>query len=277
MANIPGTCFAIVSVGGTVHQGITCRSGGADYFRFHTFPAAYGHGSPIVVPEKIKSRPELSIGGYLSAGLPAALAAMSGCGSGADFSALRTPSKTAIAYGDITKSYSTSDCVGSRLTITGRPNELVEFSLDAFGMTTATGGALAAVIEDKEFFPFERGSNSGIGAETLLGFTLIFNTGFAPVYAMDALGETGYSEIGDIGATCTLELALAHANESEYSAYAGVTNTTVALTLTSSEGSSSVITVTGYYTSFDYGGDAGGILVSRATLYGVGASMLSIT
>lgn len=277
MANIAGTCFAAVSVGGTTYQGVTCRSGGADFLRFHVFPAAYGHGSPIAVPEEIKSRPELSIGGYLSSGLPAALASMCGCGSGANFSALRTPSKLAIAYADVAGGYSTSDCVGSRLTITGRPNELVEFSLEAFGMTTATSGALAAAEGDVEFFPFERGSNSGIGADTLLGFTLSFTTGLVPVYTMDALAETGYAEIGDVGATCTLEMALAHTNEDEYSAYTAVTETTIALTLTSPGGSSSTITVTGYYTGFDYGGDVGGILVSRATLYGVGPSMLSIT
>lgn len=276
MANIAGTCFAAVSVGGTGYQGVTCRSGGADYLRYHIFPAAYGHGSPIAVPEKITSHPELSIGGYLSAGLPAALAGMCGCGGGADFSALRTPSKTAIAYGDIAKSYSTTECVGSRLTITGRPNELVEFSLEAFGMTTTTGAGVAAATGDKEFFPFERGSNSGIGADTLLGFTLSFTTGFVPVYAMDGLAETGYAEIGDVGASCTLELALAHTNEGEYGAYTGATETTIALTLTSPGGSSSTISVTGYYTGFDYGGDVGGILVSRATLYGVGATMLSI-
>lgn len=274
MTTIAPTCFGVVELPeGTGRQGLTCTTGAANYLRFHTFPAAYGYGGPAAYPDKIKSRPELTIGGFLSHGIVSTITDMCGCAATADFSALRTPTAKDIVYGDTqVGGFKTTGCVGTRLTITGRPNELVEFTLDAFGLTTAADTLTAPAIADIKFFPFERGSNTGIGTDTLLGFTLTFDTGYFPVYAMDGLADTGYSEIGEIGASVTLELTYAHNTTSyttEYAKYTGVTAVNPILTLTASDGSTTcIINVDGYYTDWGFPGDVDGLIVHTATVTG---------
>lgn len=273
MANVVGTCFSVVEFPqGTTVPGLTVTTGGADYLRFHLFPASDGFGGPVVYPEEIKSRPELTVGGYLSSGIISTISGMCGCGSAANFTALRSPSAAVIDYGDtIVGGFTTTGCVGTRLTITGRPNELVEFTLDCFGLTTAAGSVSAYTVADTIFFPFERGTH-GIGADTLLGFTLTFDTGYIPVYAMDGLAETGYAEIGERGANVTLELVMAHNATSyttEYGKYTGVTAVNPVIVVTGSDDTATcTIDVDGYYTAWGFPGDVDGLMVHTATVTG---------
>lgn len=286
MTVIAPTCFGVVELPtGTGVQGLTCTTGGADYVRYHIFPAAYGYGGPVVYPEKIKSRPELTIGGFLSSGIIDTIAAMCGCGSAADFTGLRTPTAQSISYGDTeVGGFDTTECIGTRLTITGRPNELVEFTLDCFGMTTTSAGVLTApAIADVDFFPFERGSQTNIGADTLLGFTLTFDTGYFPVYTMEGLADTGYAEIGEHGANVMLELVLAHNAASygtEWVAYKDTTVRNPIITLAdSNDVAGCTIDVDGYYTAWGFPGDVDGLMVHTATITGhvTGLNMLQIS
>ena len=277
MANIVGTCFGVVEFPqGTTVPGLTVTTGGADYPRFHLFPASGGFGGPVVLPEIIKSRPELTVSGYLSSGIISTISGMCGCGEAADFSALRSPSAAIIDYGDVLLAggggFTTTGCVGTRLTITGRPNELVEFTLDAFGLTTAQGAVSALTAgDDAVFFPFERGSYDSV-TDTLLGFTLTFDTGYIPVYAMDGLAETGYAEIGESGANVTLELVFAHnvtSYTTEYGKYTGVTAVNPVIVLKGSDDTATcTIDVDGYYTAWGFPGDVDGLMVHTATITG---------
>jgi len=259
---------------------------GAPYLKLHLFGPASGFGAPAIYPEKIKSLPMLTMGGKLSATIKGDLATICGCVAASNYkdnsraAAAKTGMVTCI-YGDANVGgFTTTGCVGSRLTVTGRTNELADFSVDMFGLTTTQTVCTAGAVVDTEFFPFELGTNT-FGADTLLGYTLTFDTGLVPVFAMDGLGPTaGYGEVGDVGANCTLQVTLAAnaAALTEWGKYSAITAVTPTLTLIGTAASTWAIALKGYYTEWDRA-DVNGLGAHRATITGhvVGTSMLNIT
>lgn len=278
--------FETADFGGNLAYGAVMTKYGADYIKYHLFPPGGGFGAPSVYPEKIKSMPMLTLGGKLEDGITADIAIICGAVAASNF---KNNSRAAAAlagavtciYGDANVGgFTTTACVGTRLTVTGVTNELTDFSLDMFGGTTTQTAVTAGTIASTEFFPFELGSST-FAADTLLGYVLTFNTGLIPVWPMDGIGPTDpYGEVGDIGATCTLQVTLAAnaAALTEWGKYSARTAVTPTLTLTGTSASTWVIALKGYYTGWQKAG-VNGLSAHRAIITGhvVGTSLLNIT
>lgn len=269
MGTIAGTCFSLVSVGGS-QQGSILTQANTAYHRYHIYDnETTGYSVIVSKPGDMNDMPQLTWSGYLTPSSCSAIAGLCALGGSPDFSEglVDSISKQTVVYGDTqTGAFSTSGCFGTRLQITGRPNELVQFSVDMIGSTTTTTSALSANTANEEFFPFERGSST-FGSGALLGFTITFNTGFYPRFSID--GSTGYSGISEGMHSLTAEFMIAHASSStEYGNYGANSPTGPTIILIGTEGSTCVIALGGYYTDWQYG-DAGGIMVARAILSGV--------
>lgn len=278
MSTIAGTCFSLVSVGGSQQGSILTRANTA-YHRYHLFEnQTTGYSALVTKPGDMNDMPQLTWSGYLTATNKGTVAGLCAVRGSPNFhsSLVNSISTQTVVYGDTqTGAFSTSGCFGTRLQIIGRPNELVQFSVDMIGSTTTTTSSLSANTADVEFFPFERGTNT-FGSNALLGFTVTFNAGFYPRFSMD--GSTGYSAISEGMHSLTAEFMIAHASHStQYSRYSGNSRTTPTITLIGTKGSTCVIALGGYYTDWQYG-DVGGIMVARAILSGVydGGRMISI-
>lgn len=286
MTVLGAKCFETADFGGNIAYGAEMTEWGADYLKLHLFPPGSGFGAPAIYPEKIKSLPMLTLGGKLSNTIKGDMAIICGCVAASNYkdnsraAAAKAGAVTCI-YGDANVGgFTTTGCVGTRLTVTGTTNELVEFALSMFGLTTTQTACTAGAVIDTEFFPFEL-STSSYAEDTLLGFTLNFDTGLVPVFAMDGLGPTdGYGEVGDIGANCTLQVTLANntAGLAEWAKYSGITAVTPTLTLTGTAGSTWAIALKGYYSGWE-GAEVTGLGAHRALITGhvVGTSMLNIT
>lgn len=275
---IAGTCFSLVSVGGYQQGSILTRANTA-YHRYHIYDnETTGYSAIVSKPGDMNDMPQLTWSGYLTASNCGTVAGLCALDGSPDFhnGLVDSISTQTVIYGDTqTGAFSTTSCFGTRLQITGRPNELVQFSVDMIGKTTASTSLPAPGPADKEFFPFERGVNT-LGDDALLGFTVTFNAGFYPRFSMD--GKTGYSAISEGMHSLTAEFMIAHASQGgEYGAYSGNSRATPTITLIGTKGSTCVIALGGYYTDWQYG-DAGGIMVARAIMSGVydGGRMISI-
>ena len=286
MTTLGAVCFETVDFGGNLAYGSQMTKWGADFVKYHQFGVGDGFGAPSIIPEKVKSLPMLTMGGVLCNAITSDIATICGCEATSDFkantraAAAKAGAVTSI-YGDANVGgFTTTVCVGTRLTVTGTSNELITYSLDMFGGTTTQGSTTAGSVGTAEFFPFELGTSS-YGEDTLLGWTLTFDTGLIPVFAMDGIGNTGpYGEVGDVGATCTLQMTLA-ANATaltEYGKYVATTAVTPTLTPTGTSGSTWAMALKGYYTAWDRA-EVNGLGAHRATVTGhvVGTSMLNIT
>jgi hypothetical protein len=286
MTVLGAKCFETADFGGNIAYGATMTEWGADYLKLHLFPPGSGFGAPAIYPEKIKSLPMLTLGGKLCNAITSDIATICGCVAASNYqdnsraAAAKAGAVTCI-YGDANVGgFTTTGCVGTRLTVTGTTNELVDFALSMFGLTTTQTACTAGAVVDTEFFPFELGANT-FGANTLLGFTLNFDTGLIPVFAMDGLGPTdGYGEVGDVGAGCTLQVTLANnaAALTEWGKYEALTAVTPTITLTGTAASTWAIALKGYYTAWE-SAEVTGLGAHRATITGhvVGTSMLNIT
>lgn len=286
MTVLGAECFETADFGGSLAYGATMTKYGADFQKRHLFGPGGGFGAPSTIPEIIKSLPMLTLGGKLCNAITANIAIICGCVAASDFkantraAAAKAGAVTCI-YGDANVGgFTTTVCVGSRLTVTGTTNELVDFSLDMFGGTTTQTAVTAGTVAASEFFPFELGTNT-FGADTLLGFMLTFDTGLVPVFAMDGIGPTSpYGEVADIGANCTLQVTLAAnaAGLTEYGKYVATTAITPTITLIGTAASTWAIAMKGYYTGWQKAG-VNGLAAHQATVTGhvVGTSMLNIT
>lgn len=286
MTVLGAKCFETADFGGSLAYGATMTAYGAEFLKLHVFPPGGGFGAPSIYPEKIKSLPMLTLGGKLCNAITANIAIICGAVAAQNYkdnsrAAAAKAGAVSCIYGDATTSgYTTTVCIGSRLTVTGRTNELTDFSLDMFGGTTSVTSATAGTIAEAEFFPFELGTNT-FGADTLLGYTLTFDTGLIPVFAMDGIGNTDpYGEVGDIGATCTLQATLADnaAAATEYGKFIALTAVTPTITLIGTAASTWAMALKGYYTGWQRT-EVNGLGAYQATVTGhvAGTSMLNIT
>lgn len=280
MTTLGPTCFSVVSVGGTAQQGSILTRANAAYHRYHIYDnETTGYSAVVSKPGDMNDMPQLTWSGYLTAGNKAAIAGLFALSGTPDFSSglAASISKKTVNYGNTqVGSFSTTGCFGTRLQISGRPNELVRFSVDMIGSTTTTTTISRASITDVEFFPFERGTQT-FGSDTLLGFTVTFNAGFYPRFSMD--GSVGYSEVSEGMHSLVAEFILAQNSTalSHYSRYSGNSRSTPTITLIGTQGSACVIALGGYYTDWQYG-DQDGTMVAHAILSGVydGGRMISI-
>jgi len=270
-----------VSVGGTAQQGSVLTRANATYHRYHIYDnETTGYSAIVSKPGDMNDMPQLTWSGYLTAANKSTIAGLCALSSTPDFSAslVSSISKKTVIYGDTqVGAFSTTGCFGTRLQISGRPNELVRFSVDMIGSTTTKTTVSAAAITDVEFFPFERGTQT-FNDDTLLGFTITFNAGFYPRFSMDA--STGYSGVSEGMHSLIAEFVLAHNSTSystEYGRYSALTRVDPTITLIGTQGSTCVIALGGYYTDWQYG-DFEGIMTARAILSGVygGGRMISI-
>jgi len=278
--------FETADFGGSLAYGAVMTKYATDYLKYHVFPPGGGFGAPSIIPEKIKSMPMLTLGGKLCDAITANIAIICGCVAASDYkantraAAAKAGAVTCI-YGDANVGgFTTTVCVGTRLTVTGVTNELTDFSLDMFGGVTTQTSATAGTVGTAEFFPFELGTNT-FGADTLLGYVLTFDTGLIPVWAMDGIGPAApYGEVGDIGAQCTLQVTLAAnaAGLTEWDKYVATTLVEPTLTLIGTSGSTWAIALKGYYTGWAKAG-VNGLAAHQAIITGhvVGTSMLNIT
>ncbi len=273
MTTYAGTTFEVATIGGNTAYGATMTKYAGFNWKLHEFGPGGGMGAPSVKPVKIKKLPMLTLSGKLCAGITSSI--ITACGlSAPDFSVVRTgPAGVTCTYGGPDGGFSTTSCVGTRLTISGTSNEIADFSLDMFGAVTSESGAVTASGgASAEFFPLELGTG---GAE-ILGFTLTVDTGFVPVFGMSTQGPSGWVNLGDVGATCTLQLIRADPTGAFASVDAvGVTNSE-SITLVSPGGASLGIGVTGYYSALDRA-EVQGILCTALTLTGFGASMVALS
>ena len=280
------TAFETVDFGGNLAHGCVMTEWGAAFLMLQLFGPGDGFGAPSIYPEKIKSRPLLTMSGPLSQAISSDIWTICQCVAATNFkdnsrAAAAVTGKVTCIYGDANVGgFTTTGCIGARLRLTGRTNQLIQVNLAMFGTTTTQTSATAGAVTDTEFYPFELCNNS-IGADTVLGFDLTFETGLVPVYPMDNLGPTdGYGEVADIGAQVTLQMlyAMNAAALTEYGKYHAITAVTPTLTLTGTAASTEVIAILGYYT--DWGrAVVDGILCHRATITGhtTGTALMNVT
>ncbi len=278
--------FETADFGGNLAYGAVMTKYGAEYLKLHLFGPGGGFGAPSVIPEKIKSLPMLTLSGKLEDSITADIAIICGAVAASNFkdnsraAAAKAGAVTCI-YGDANVGgFTTTVCVGTRLTVTGVSNELIDFSLDMFGGTTTQTAVTAGTVAATEFYPFELGTST-YAEDTLIGYVLTLDTGLVPVFAMDGIGPTSpYGEVADIGASFTLQVTLAAnaAALTEWGKYSAITAVTPTLTLTGTSGSTWVIAGKGYYTQWQKAG-VNGLSAHRATITGhvVGTSLLNIT
>jgi hypothetical protein len=275
MTTYAGICYELASIAGQVAYGAFMTKYGAARWKLHDFGPGGGMGAPGIKPAKIKSLPMLTLGGTLCVGVAGVLGSTCAISSANFSDNSRGPGVTGVScvYGDATgDGFTTTGCVGSRLTISGTTNELATFSLDMFGKTTtATSGPGGGGGDTAEFFPFELGTNTH--GDTLLGFTLTVDTGLVPAFGMNSQGPNGWVNCADVGATCTLQLVMATTDL--FDACDGVTLSACTITLASPGGGSLGITVNGYYTRWDRS-PAAGLIGHGVTLNGFGASMVNL-
>jgi len=275
MTTYVGVPFEVASIGGNVAYGATMTRYGGFEWKLHDFGPGGGMGAPGIKPAKIKKWPMLTLGGALCTGIKGSVidaCALSSPNFGDNSRVAQVGGGVTCTYGNMTHGFSTSGCVGSRLTISGTSNALVTFSLDMFGKATATGGVSASGGDTADFYPFELGSYG----DALLGFTLTVDTGLVPVFAMNSQGPDGWVNLGDVGATCTLQMMLSDPSSQITAADAvGVTNSET-ITLASPGGGSLGIAVTGYYSAVDRA-EVAGITATAVTLSGFGSSMVSLS
>ena len=154
--------FETADFGGSLAYGAVMTKYAADYIKYHLFGPGGGFGAPSIIPEKIKSLPMLTLGGKLCDAITANIAVVCGCVAASNFkdnsraAAAKAGAVTCI-YGDANVGgFTTTVCVGTRLTVTGVTNELTDFSLDMFGGTTTQTVVTAGTVGTPEFFPFSR-------------------------------------------------------------------------------------------------------------------------
>lgn len=277
MPTYVGAPFEVATIDGVTAYGALMTKYGGFNWKLHDFGPGGGMGAPGIRPGRIKKLPMLTLGGKLSVAVGAKLGTVCAIASGASFGdntrAAAVGSGVTCTYGHLVEGFTTTGCVGTRLTISGTSNELVDFSLDMFGRVTTTGAVTASGGATADFYPMEL---AAYGA-ALLGFTLTVDTGLVPVFAADGQGVSGWVNVGSVGATCTLQMSLSEGTPALVAAAdaVGVTNTQT-ITLAGAAGGSLAISVTGYYSAIDRG-EVGGILAPSVTLTGFGASMVSLT
>jgi len=226
-----------------------------------------GWGAPGVAPVVIKYRSMLTLNGSLAAGLLPTFAGMCSCGSGVvytDNSRADAVVPKTVSYGAVgtNKGWTSANCFGTRLRLSGRSNGLVTVTFDMMGdggeVATVTAGDPSAA----EFFPFELASVTGI--TELLGFDITFNTGINGVWP--AVGDnSAYDDLVDTGATLEADLITA--------SFAGLTgdpteyNIVLTLTGTGAVPTEYEITMNGYSTVIDRD-VVEGVLCARVSMRG---------
>jgi len=273
MTTYVGTPFELATIGGATAYGAIMTKYAGYNWKVHDFGPGGGMGAPGIKPAKLKKWPLLTLSGKLCTGITSGVIAACGL-SAPNFSVSRAPlAGVACSYGSASSGFTTSGCVGARLTISGTSNDLVNFSLDMYGKSTTVGAvAGGGGGADADFFPFELGS---YGAD-LLGFTYTFNNGVVPIFGMDTQGADGWVNQGDIGSTCSLQLMLASASAAIAAAEAVSVGNAESITLASPGGGSLGISVTGWYSAIDRA-EVAGVLCYSVTLSGFGASMTALS
>ena len=273
MTTLAGKCYSVVSVNGTSQQGSILRRANTAHKRLYLYKGqTSGHGASVRVPGDMRDMSRMTWAGYLSAANKSLVAEACAISGTPDFGTNLVSSITGLTmvYGDTSVgAFTTSDCFGTRLRLTARPDKLVEFSLELVGKGTTKTTVSAPAIADSEFFPFELGSHA-IGADTLYGFDIDYRTGFFARFAPD--GGQGYSAINESLRKRALSIRLVMAQNataySEWDDYDGITRADHTLTLTGTQASTCVLALGGYYTDWPYG-DYEGLLVAKALLTGV--------
>jgi len=273
MTVIAGACYQVISAGGTSQQGSVLTRSNAAHKRLHLYPnQTSGHGALVMKPGDMRDMGRMTWGGYLNAANKAAIAGLCAIAGTPDFGASLVASISAltIIYGDpVVGAFSTTECFGTRLRLTGRTGKLVQFAVEMVGKATTSTTVTAPAIADAEFFPFEKGTH-GIGDDTLLGFDIDYRTGFDTQFAPD--GGPGYSKITEglrkRALTATLYLAHNAASFAEWDDYDAITANTHTLSLSGSAGTACVIALGGYYTDWNYR-EQDKLLVAKAVLTGV--------
>lgn len=273
MTQLAGKCFTVISVGGTAQQGSILTRANSAPKRLHLYPnQTTGYSALVIKPGDMRDMARMTWAGFLNAGNKAAIAGLCAISGTPDFSASLVDSISAqtVIYGDTSVgAWSTTECFGTRLRLTGRSGELVKFSLEMIGKVTSTTTVAAPAIADAEFFPFEKGTQD-IGADTVLAFEIDYRSGFFARFAPD--GEAGYSGINESlrlrMLRARLTLAQNAAAVTEWGKYAAKTAVTPTLSLSGSAGSGCAIALGGYYTDWR-DGTFRGLMVNIATLTGV--------
>jgi hypothetical protein len=282
MTQLAGKCFTVVSAGGTAQQGSILTRSNAAHKRLYLYPnQTTGYSALVIKPGDMRDMARMTWAGFLNAGNKIAIADLCAISGTPDFSASLVASISAltVVYGDTSVgAWSTTECFGTRLRLTGKSGELVQFSLEMVGKATTTTTVSAPAIAEAEFFPFEKGTQD-IGADTVLAFDIDYRTGFFARFAPD--GEPGYSGINESLRQRMLRARLTLAQnavaEAEYAKYAAQTAVTPTLSLSGSAGTGCAIALGGYYTDWR-DGEFERMMVNIATLTGVydGRIMLSM-
>lgn len=272
--------FDIVKIGNLMDEGTRMTSFGMGH-QFHIFDdQTSGFLGIASAPVLLKEDPRLTWEGYLNTLNDGTLLSVCLDGDGdIDWDAANAPSITSFHYGatgGTTLGFVTSYCIGTRLQITGRPNELVAFTCDMFGLQTSLETLTAQVPTARYYYPWERGVFS-IGtafgtyvakADTCFGFTINYDTGYYPQFALDGLQY--YTGVGERKKACTVDIVMAQGATclAEYAKWAAGTPTSYEFVLTASDGTTTfTIEVYGFYTAFDYG-DQDGLMIANATMTG---------
>lgn len=257
-----GECFDVAVIGGVTAYGAFMTRWGTSGYMYHTHGAGAGWAAPIP-PTLLKKQSMLTLSGQLAAGVLGRAAAI--CAANGPWNAPRTVTPVTCEYGGVGSDigWSTADCIGARLNVSGRSNALVTFSLDMIGGITIAGGVNAGDPAAAEFYPTELCTCS-LGVA--MGFDFTMDAGLGGLWPMVGDNEA-WTAVVDKGASATLRLIV-----TDPGVNVGDENVLGSVTLGEGGGS---IAVTGTVMSLDRE-TVEGVLCCGITISGVAPTFVSI-
>jgi hypothetical protein len=272
--NVSSSAFSIVQLSGADDYGSKITNQALTNWLLETFDDyPSGFLAPVIPPAQITQEPRLTFGGFLNDFNDDHLVGMAINATGSpSYVTANTVVPITIGYGRHTTAshgFETTGCFATRLNITGRMKQLVQFSADLTGLVTDVATlTLDTTPTMPEFYPFGKIAFSigtsfddeSYAAKTtsLLGFSATLNTGYTPDEYSD--GAQYYGNINEDVKVMDLELRMAHnaTSMAEWAKWDGGTASAAKIVLTSTAGSSTVtIQVFGYYHEFSQVEEAG--------------------
>jgi len=274
-SNVSSAEFTVVQLAGTDDYGTEITGGGLSNWELETFDQyTGGFITPIIKPTQIKQYPRLTFGGFLNSVNDTHLVGMALDVDGTiSYVSANTVVPITIGYGRHTtasQGFQTTGCFATRWNITGRANQLIQFTADLVG--TATD--VATLTHDTTptipaFYPWEKmtfklGTAFGTytaAATTLIGFSWSLNTGYTPGFY--AGGTQAYVNIDEGVKVLDLELRMAHnaTSVAEWVKYDAVNPTSIELLLTDTATGTLKLETFGYYLNFRQEKEAGKLVL----------------
>ena len=260
-SNVNSAEFTIVQLAGADDYGVQITNPGLNNWLYEEFDEYTGGLlAPVIPPAQITQEPSLTFSGFLNSVNDNHLVGMAINAAGSPtYVSANTVVPITIGYGRHTtasQGWATTGCFATRLNITGREKQMVQFSADLVGLVTD----LATITLDTtptmpEFYPMPKAVFS-VGtafdtvvakATTLVDFAVALNTGYSAQQFAD--GDQFYGNIceGKKVLDFTVTMAYNATSVAEWVKADGGNPSVLHIVLTSTASSTVTIQAFGYY------------------------------